>query len=150
MEWLRERIHILTLRELDDRLQAGAPWKEPAALVTFDDGYRDNFEEAVPILKELNVPATFFIPTEFVESPKLPWWDNVAYVIKQTRMRSLQLEHVLTDDKLPLSIELEQMERDAAIMTIIRAILDRDNCGSSPVSIASWLHRLMLALKRKA
>ena len=124
MEWLRKRMHILTLQELDDRVQAGVSWKEPAALVTFDDGYRDNFEEAVPILKELNVPATFFIPTEFVESPKLPWWDNVAYVIKTTHVRNIRLEHVLTDDKLSLSIELEHIERDAAIITIIRAILD--------------------------
>ena len=66
VEWLRKRMHILTLLELDDRFETGGPWKEPAALMTFDDGYRDNFDAAVPILKELNVPATFFIPTEFL------------------------------------------------------------------------------------
>ena len=38
-------------------------------LLTFDDGYRDNFDLAVPILRERNIPATFFIPTAFLESP---------------------------------------------------------------------------------
>ena len=63
-------------------LESGSPWSEPAALITFDDGYRDNFEVAAPILRERNVPATFFLPTAFLEAPRLPWWDQVAYAIK--------------------------------------------------------------------
>ena len=89
--WLRQRMRVLTLHELDKRLQSRERWNEPVALLTFDDGYRDNFDVAVPTLKELNVPATFFIPTEFLESPKLPWWDHIAYVIKQTTRRRLEL-----------------------------------------------------------
>jgi peptidoglycan/xylan/chitin deacetylase (PgdA/CDA1 family) len=123
VEWLHERMRILTLLELDDRIRAGGPWNEPAALVTFDDGYRDNFDAAVPILKELSVPATFFIPTEFLESPKLPWWDHVAYVIKQTLSRRLLVKRSPSDHD-PLDIELDSNPKDAVIMAIIRAILD--------------------------
>ena len=93
-------------------------------LLTFDDGYRDNFDVAVPILREHNVPATFFIPTEFLESPRLPWWDHVAYVIKQTQVRRFMLERSSDGDALPLVIDLETMPRSVAIMTIIRAFLD--------------------------
>ncbi len=35
--------------------------------VTFDDGYRDNLEAAVPVLEELGIPATIFVPTEVIE-----------------------------------------------------------------------------------
>ena len=124
LEWLRNRMRILTLLELDERVRLGPPWKEPAAFVTFDDGYRDNFDEAVPILKELGVPATFFIPTEFLESPKLPWWDHVAYVIKQTARRRLRLKRSPGDLDSPLDVELDGNPRDSAIAAVIRSILD--------------------------
>ena len=84
-------MRVLTLDEAIERIASGAPWREPAALVTFDDGYRDNFEAAAPILRERGIPATFFLPTAFLESPRLPWWDHVACIIKQTRVNRLEL-----------------------------------------------------------
>ncbi len=123
IEWLRKHMRILTLLELDNRIQTAAPWTEQAAFITFDDGYHDNFTTAVSILNELNVPATFFIPTEFLQSPKLPWWDHVAYIIKKTRMRRLLLNCDPSHTRLPLDVELENTSRPDAMMTIIRAIL---------------------------
>ena len=124
VKWLRDHVRILTLDELIGQVETGSPWHGPVVLLTFDDGYRDNFDVAVPILRECNVPATFFIPTEFLESPRLPWWDHVAYVIKQTQVRRLTLERNSNGDALPLVIDLETMPRSLAIMTIIRAFLD--------------------------
>ena len=43
---------------------------KPLAAVTFDDGYLDNFENAIPILKELNLPATFFVSTGLIGTDK--------------------------------------------------------------------------------
>jgi peptidoglycan/xylan/chitin deacetylase (PgdA/CDA1 family) len=124
VDWLRRRLRILSLPELLARLESGSPWREPAALLTFDDGYRDNFEVAGPILVERGIPATFFLPTSFLEVPRLPWWDHVAYAIKQTRARQLVLERSPRGGSPPIVIDLETMPRPAAIMTIIRAFLD--------------------------
>jgi peptidoglycan/xylan/chitin deacetylase (PgdA/CDA1 family) len=125
VEWLRDHVRLLTIDGLIARLQAGSSWREPAALVTFDDGYRDNFEVAVPILRERNTPATFFLPTAFLESPRLPWWDEVAYVIKRTPARRLVLErNPAGGGAPPLAIDLGTTPRSAAILTVIRAFLD--------------------------
>ena len=124
VEWLHDRVRLLTLDELIDQVESGSPWREPAMLLTFDDGYRDNFDLAVPILGERKVPATFFVPTAFLESPRLPWWDHVACVIKQTRARRLIVERHPNGGSPPLEIDLQTMSRSAAIMTIIRAFLD--------------------------
>ena len=122
--WLRRHVRVLALDELLAMLESGSPWREPTALITFDDGYRDNFEAAAPILREHDVPATFFLPTAFLEAPRLPWWDQVACAIKQTRVPSLRLERSPDGGTPPISIDLESMPRSAAIMTIIRAFLD--------------------------
>ncbi len=51
---------------------------EPVAgklVITFDDGYRDNYQIAAPILRKLDLPATFYVVTRFIESSVVPWWD---------------------------------------------------------------------------
>jgi peptidoglycan/xylan/chitin deacetylase (PgdA/CDA1 family) len=124
VEWLHNRVRLLTLDELIDQVESGSPWREPAMLITFDDGYRDNFDLAVPILSERKVPAIFFVPTAFFDSPRLPWWDHVACVIKQTPVRRLIVERHSKGDPSPLEIDLHAMPRSAAILKIIRAFLD--------------------------
>lgn len=49
-------------------------------LVTFDDGYRDNYDVAFPILHRRRVPATFFVTTGFLDRPRLSWWDELAWL----------------------------------------------------------------------
>jgi peptidoglycan/xylan/chitin deacetylase (PgdA/CDA1 family) len=124
IEWLKKRFRIVTLDELLAGLASGTLCKEPTAFVTFDDGYRDNFDEALPILRSFKVPATFFIPTEFLEASRLPWWDHVAYVIKQTQVRELSLKTREGDGASHLAINLDAASRTEAIATIVRAVLD--------------------------
>jgi peptidoglycan/xylan/chitin deacetylase (PgdA/CDA1 family) len=124
IDWLARRTRVLTLDDLLAQVESGSPWREPAMLVTFDDGYRDNFDLAVPILREHGVPATFFIPTAFFESPRLPWWDHVAYTIKQTTVPRLVVERDPAGDSPPIDINRETTTRALAVMKVIRAFLD--------------------------
>ena len=123
VKWLSNRVRLLSLDELLTQVEFGTPWREPTMLLTFDDSYRDNFDQAVPILRECSAPATFFVPTAFVDSPRLPWWDHVAYVIKQTHVQQLTVERNVNGSLPPLEIDLQTTSRDNAIMTIIRAFL---------------------------
>ena len=63
----------------------GTPLPKRGFMITFDDGYRDNFDLALPILRELNIPAIFFVPTEAIEKRKLGWWDQIHWFFKQTK-----------------------------------------------------------------
>src|SRR5262245_14712049 len=78
--------------EVLDSLERGS-FTEPTALVTFDDGYRDNYEVAFPMLRELGLPACFFVVTGLLDAPTLPWWDRVAYSIKKTTAAFLRLDY---------------------------------------------------------
>lgn len=82
------RVHLTTLKaqgysfiQLDDywnKLSKGQTVAETSVILTFDDGYVGNFENAVPVLKELGVPATFFVHTDYVgeangAKPHMSW-----------------------------------------------------------------------------
>ena len=66
---------VVSFGEMLARLQAGEDISRHI-VITFDDGYRDNYETAAPILSELRLPACFFVATGFVESTTVPWWDE--------------------------------------------------------------------------
>lgn len=53
----------------------------PSVAVTFDDGYADNAREALPILEEVGVPATFFVSSGSVGSLQEFWWDELERVL---------------------------------------------------------------------
>ncbi|WP_235606768.1 polysaccharide deacetylase family protein [Syntrophotalea acetylenivorans] len=87
--WLKKNTKILAESELIDILSGRVSTTKICSLVTFDDGYIDNYTLAYPLLKRLNVPAIFFIPTGLIDSRKLGWWDVIAYLIKKTENTSV-------------------------------------------------------------
>lgn len=77
MEVLREAAPVVGFDALD------TPATAPRVLVTFDDGYLDNLEHAVPVLEELGIPATFFVTTAALD-PGAPdfWWDRLEHLVR--------------------------------------------------------------------
>lgn len=59
-------------------LAAGRRLPARAVALTFDDGYRDNAEVALPILRRHGVPATFFLVRGFLDRRVSPWWEDLA------------------------------------------------------------------------
>jgi peptidoglycan/xylan/chitin deacetylase (PgdA/CDA1 family) len=53
-------------------------------MVTFDDGYRDNFRLAFPILRRHGIRAIFFLTTGLLDSPSVPWWEELAWMVNRS------------------------------------------------------------------
>lgn len=58
-------------------------------MLTFDDGYRDNFELAYPMLRKHGLTATFFLATGFIDRPHVPWWDEIAWMVRHARVERM-------------------------------------------------------------
>lgn len=84
MQWLKRNTHLVSEQNIIDCRRSEKSFTKPCALVTFDDGYRDNYTIGYPILKELDISAIFFIPTDSIGTRRLGHWDLIAYLIKQT------------------------------------------------------------------
>jgi len=62
-------------------------------LITFDDGYLDNFQIAYPILRSHGVQGVFFLATSMVGTCQIPWWDQIAFVVRTARTRRFSLHY---------------------------------------------------------
>jgi peptidoglycan/xylan/chitin deacetylase (PgdA/CDA1 family) len=63
------------------------------SLLTFDDGYRDAYDVVFPVLRSHGVQGVFFLATSFVDSARLPWWDAVAFLLKRSRRRQVNIRY---------------------------------------------------------
>jgi peptidoglycan/xylan/chitin deacetylase (PgdA/CDA1 family) len=94
------------------------------AVLTFDDGYRDFADTALPIMEALGVPATVFVATGF--TGQTFWWDDVAALLAPGTERQATLD-ISTDGDKPWRFSgLDQPEQRAATA---RAICNRLACG---------------------
>jgi len=91
--WLKDWFNILPLDEAVARLKAGTlPTR--AACITFDDGYADNCQIALPILQKHGLTAAFFIATGYLNGGRM-WNDSVIEAVRRTPLDELPLEGML-------------------------------------------------------
>jgi peptidoglycan/xylan/chitin deacetylase (PgdA/CDA1 family) len=80
VRWLRDTFTLLPLGAALEHLYAGT-LPAGALSITFDDGYHDNAEQALPVLQALGVPATFFITTRYLDGGMM-WNDRVTAALR--------------------------------------------------------------------
>ena len=103
---------------LDDlRTGTGRAWQTRRfAMITFDDGYLDNFEQAFPVLESHNVPGVFFITSGFPDAGRLAWWDEIAWMVRTSTRSQLELSQRWL--AAPLSLAADNHE--AVIQRLLR------------------------------
>lgn len=71
--------HTISLHQLLLHLTRGEPLPEKPIILTFDDGYRDNYDRAFPLLQKYGFSATFFLITNFIDEgrPAYLTWEQV-------------------------------------------------------------------------
>jgi peptidoglycan/xylan/chitin deacetylase (PgdA/CDA1 family) len=90
-----EGFDIIALDELPARLEQRTA--RPFAVLTFDDGYRDNVEHAAPVLRRHGAPWTLFVTTEFAEGRGRLWWLELEQAIARFDRVSLDLDGEVLD-----------------------------------------------------
>jgi len=116
IEFFRQRYEILSLDRLGSYFREKKPLPPRSVVITFDDGYKDNYLYAYPILKKYGVPATIFLVTGQIGTDSLFWWDRVGYAIQNTRKKQLQLNG-LGDYSLESDLD-KSRARDAIIASL--------------------------------
>jgi len=92
MEVLHKLFNVIKLSDLINKKNKGTI-PDYAVCITFDDGYADNYEIALPILKKWDLPATFFISTGFLDGG-IMWNDSILESVRTTNHETLDLRHI--------------------------------------------------------
>ncbi len=102
IQLLRRRGYdIVSMDEALQRLTASDPPTRRFAVLTFDDGFRDNLEFAVPILERLDAPAVFYITTGFADRTARVWWVELEEVVRKA-------------DRITVNIDGHDLDLDAS------------------------------------
>ncbi|MFN2177205.1 MAG: polysaccharide deacetylase family protein [Anaerolineales bacterium] len=77
LDYINKNLNPISLLDLVEATQAG---KIPpnSVTITFDDGYRDNYATALPLLEESGIPATIFVTSGAIDRDKEFWWDEIS------------------------------------------------------------------------
>lgn len=127
---LKRNCEIIGLEDLTEvlyGLECGRPSfraRNRFAMITFDDGYRDNFEYAFPVLKSNGVPAVFFITTGFLDRGSPGWWDEISWMVRSSTRTAIDMSAWLGD------ITSIDPGREAAIQKLVQCYYGLDTEGS--------------------
>ncbi|HAO22730.1 MAG TPA: hypothetical protein DCQ37_21110 [Desulfobacteraceae bacterium] len=107
MAWLAKMLKIIDLDDAAKRIRAGE-FRGQAVAITFDDGYKDNFDIAREILKKAGIPATFFVPVHPIDKGEPYWWDYLYHTVRQNMpafcnfLKHSRHAHIAADQPLNL------------------------------------------------
>jgi peptidoglycan/xylan/chitin deacetylase (PgdA/CDA1 family) len=91
MKFVSRNFNVISFNQLARLERERRAWPERALIITFDDGYRDNYLNAFPVLREMGLSAAIFLAVAHINEAKLFWWDFIAYCFKQTPLTSVTL-----------------------------------------------------------
>ncbi len=141
VEGLKQAGSALSMDDVVEHFRSGRPFPRRAFVVTFDDGFENNFSIAAPILKEFSVPATFYITTGFVEHNAMSWIDRIEHCLEAVSSGVLQFawderphSFATIEDKIGvLQLIRDRVKSDPAIAPeeVVRVVFDQ--CGVAEV-----------------
>lgn len=96
LQLIKRYFQPMTLAALAQTIKQTGRTPDNAVVITVDDGYRDFYEVAYPLLKHYQVPATFFVTTGFVNQDLWLWPDQVLWIL---RNRTCSTGSLIVGDK---------------------------------------------------
>jgi peptidoglycan/xylan/chitin deacetylase (PgdA/CDA1 family) len=140
--WLKERYAIVSLSELVDSLSLPRGCGEDMVSITFDDGYVNFAELALPVMKEYNVHATVFVPSGKVG--QYNDWDEGRDDFAKMPIMSYEELEKLPKDSVEIGShgishsKLDRLPRHEALREIVRSRLDLEQNLGRPVHFFSF------------
>ncbi|MCI0665983.1 MAG: polysaccharide deacetylase family protein [Acidobacteria bacterium] len=112
LEYLKRNYRIVQLSDLVESLSNTNPLPRSLAAVTIDDGYRDAYEIAFPLLRRHGVPATIYLVTEFIEGRIWLWTDKMRFIANHAPAQ--ELNTTIEGKRLSLKLASKQSRHSAA------------------------------------
>ncbi len=140
MSWLKESFRVVPLKEIIEDIHNNRGWEQPVCAVTFDDGWKDNYDYAFPVLKKHNIPATIFLVGSSIERTTPISW----YVCFEIIVQSNHLPDRLTGDpemdQFIFELEIEDKVEKARLINNFMRELPHERFVSVNKRLLDYFH----------
>jgi peptidoglycan/xylan/chitin deacetylase (PgdA/CDA1 family) len=135
MHYIQRHYRVVPLAEIVSRLSGGHELDDAMCAVTFDDGWRDNYTHALPVLKRLRIPATIFLATHFIDGLPWFWEERLKYTLGHLHQRYQELAtaskkraevlRLLRDEGLDDALLIERAALPRRLTAFVNTLRDR-------------------------
>jgi peptidoglycan/xylan/chitin deacetylase (PgdA/CDA1 family) len=91
MQYVRKHYRLISLGQMCREIANGDA-VQPTLAITFDDGYRDLYTHAFPVLRKYEIPATIYLIGRCMETGESPWYDRIFVAFDHAPGSSLEVE----------------------------------------------------------
>jgi peptidoglycan/xylan/chitin deacetylase (PgdA/CDA1 family) len=95
MRYLKKHFNVITLDESIGCLRDKKHLPPRSVVITFDDGWRDNYLFAFPILKKHGLPATIFLSTDYIGTSHVFWFHVVSFILRVGALNSQKMTEIV-------------------------------------------------------
>ena len=127
LTWLRRVFHVLSAADFISHMELGKPFRGPACLITFDDGWQDTFSEAGPLLKQYALPSIVFLPIDFIGSTIMFWQEHLGRLLYRVWDRGRREPDLRARAEALLPAELREAlgVEESRVRVVIREAVNR-------------------------
>lgn len=128
INFLNKKYSIISLSKLIAYLKGEADVPSNSCVISFDDGYIDHYQNVFPILKELGLPAVFFIMGDCISgTKKVRWLDKFYYILDNTPyQKNSDKFNEIVSDFYRTEVEKDNHYDDSKLKTFIRNSSEKD------------------------
>jgi len=155
IKYLKRFYNIISLPDLVEAMRQKKPFPPNAVAITFDDGYKNNYSLAYPIIKKYNISVTIFLVSGYIGSGDYLWVNQLAYAINETQKKTLDIsfngkrfQYALGTPKekknscADIKDKLKQLnahELEKALMILYAELgFQQDKAGADTYQMLSW------------
>ena len=135
LDLLKRRFAVLTLDQFEERLARRQPFDKPCCLITFDDGWVDNFNNALPVLRAYGLPAVIFLPVNFIGRRRLFTREALTHLL----VRAVKVSRLEPSRRGPLGAHLATLGLERVLeiadedpLDAVRAALQAHRYANGP------------------
>jgi peptidoglycan/xylan/chitin deacetylase (PgdA/CDA1 family) len=127
IDWLGRHFRFAGVDEIGEHIRSGEPFDEPVVAITFDDGYRDVYEQAFPVLERKGIPAAIFVVTDLVGRPIWQHHDRLYRLMAKAFATwpdpQRQLRALFRDLDIPADVPLSPRAATTTALSTVVALL---------------------------
>jgi peptidoglycan/xylan/chitin deacetylase (PgdA/CDA1 family) len=154
LAWLKKRFRVVSLKQLSESLETKQRLANRHVVITFDDGWRDNYTNAFCLLRKHHLPAIVFLTAEYVGTNRAFWFLMVKWLLLRGNVAPDTLVEIISDgagadpsaatvifqlrqltDQAAMDpdrvIEILKMLEGAALDKVVQAMLDKSNLSQN-------------------